>query len=432
MLINIIIFILIIAILKYSEIGLALIVIIPLIKKLEIFANCAFGVDLSLLFMLVTIVSFLIHYSQNVKSIFIKKKCLIEKKHLILFLLFTLTLSLSYFYTKSSWYGSEKLLKFIFFNGFFFISGIVIFQIPRNIFRFSYILLFVVFLISIADSYLILKYIFSGRFIESLITRFTITGENPIGLSRVMGLGIIFGLILLDESNKKLIKIGIMLALLPIIFSMLATNTRTAVIILFFIVLIYIIFFSRLKIGMKFIQLISIIAIIVVMIYVLPQSLTSRYVTIFNPRQFNIPPNISEAMGLGVRLYYCRQIIEYFINNPLRIMFGTGIGNFSSFFGVDTMAYPHNIFMEILYEQGIVGLSIFIIGIILIIKEISRKFHSINEGLKSIFIIFLFSFIYFFIHAQINGDIPGNRFVWLFWGGIIGIISFTKHERIDS
>ncbi|WP_316817962.1 hypothetical protein [Pedobacter nyackensis] len=103
-------------------------------------------------------------------------------------------------------------------------------------------------------------------------------------------------------------------------------------------------------------------------------------------------------------LYARLNLFELFFDVDFDYLKGAGIGSYSLFFfGEDVMYYPHNVFLELLFENGLIGVFLFCLVLFLFLK--SFKPNIIN-----------FLCIYFFLASLVSGDIPGNNnlFILLF------------------
>ena len=100
---------------------------------------------------------------------------------------------------------------------------------------------------------------------------------------------------------------------------------------------------------------------------------------------------------------------------------GYGTGNYGFFYtGVDAKVYPHNLFVEILYENGILGLLI--LFLILFKGLINYKMIFKNEYSDVLFC----SFVYFLVNAQFSSDIEGNILIFTF------LIAFLYKKKFDK
>lgn len=83
--------------------------------------------------------------------------------------------------------------------------------------------------------------------------------------------------------------------------------------------------------------------------------------------------------------------------------FGIGFGEFGFYyFGENIYYYPHNIFLEIFSELGILGFALFLVLIYFVFKSRAKK----N--------IFYYLFIMALINAQFSGDLVGNSNVFVY------------------
>jgi len=83
--------------------------------------------------------------------------------------------------------------------------------------------------------------------------------------------------------------------------------------------------------------------------------------------------------------------------------------------------YPHNIFLEIASEEGIIAVFLFLIIIIFLSKSFVkiRWFYSYNKSIEAVSIACLC--FYGFIVAQTSLDISKHIFFWWGMGNILAI-----------
>jgi O-antigen ligase len=103
-------------------------------------------------------------------------------------------------------------------------------------------------------------------------------------------------------------------------------------------------------------------------------------------------------------------------------LFGHGTGNYGFYHaGIDVKMYPHNIFAEIFYENGLIGLFL----LLMIFTQGLIKFNRINKNKNGV--LFFSLFIYFLINAQFSGDIQGNIITFIF------LIAFLyNHKKLKT
>lgn len=91
-------------------------------------------------------------------------------------------------------------------------------------------------------------------------------------------------------------------------------------------------------------------------------------------------------------------------------LMGFGIGSYLNHIGGigGDRSYPHNIFLELLAELGVIGLFIFILIIIVGLYRFSKSKTKRNFYSLSILAIF----VYFLLNALVSGDLNDNRFLF--------------------
>jgi O-antigen ligase len=78
--------------------------------------------------------------------------------------------------------------------------------------------------------------------------------------------------------------------------------------------------------------------------------------------------------SIGLRYKYWEFILQYQFADIKSFLIGSGLGSFATVYsGIDFERYPHNIFLEVWFELGIVGLIIFVIIFWNAIKRIKAK-----------------------------------------------------------
>lgn len=103
--------------------------------------------------------------------------------------------------------------------------------------------------------------------------------------------------------------------------------------------------------------------------------------------------------------------LEYTINEiitaPWNHIFGKGIGSFGILYtGVDGREYPHNIYLEVLFELGIIGLISFLLFTII-------PFWYRRNAL------FMTWMLYFFLNALKSGDLTSLWILFLAYGLVV-------------
>ena len=122
----------------------------------------------------------------------------------------------------------------------------------------------------------------------------------------------------------------------------------------------------------------------------------------------------SNPLSLSSRTSRYQQSFEMWQSKPF---LGSGIGSWPILARLgDERDYPHNIFLEVAVEMGLVGL--FLLIILLTFAAINFIFSSQHER-----IVWLALFLSVFISAQFSGDISDNRLVF----GMIALSAGLLH-----
>jgi O-antigen ligase len=94
--------------------------------------------------------------------------------------------------------------------------------------------------------------------------------------------------------------------------------------------------------------------------------------------------------------------------------FGLGIGSFGIVYdGVDERQYPHNVILEIWFELGIIGVTLFAILLLLYFKKIRLNLN------------FLLIFIFLFLNSMKSYSLVDSRVMF----GILSILILTQHKE---
>ena len=178
--------------------------------------------------------------------------------------------------------------------------------------------------------------------------------------------------------------------------------------------LVYILFYKKMNIKKALVLLLAIIAISSIMLF--PESIVKlipqQYQAYFQSRFFNFEKYTDRT-----------SLVQLAISdiNVRSLLFGKGTGNYGFLYaGIDTNIYPHNIFIELLYENGILGLMLFLF---FFIPLFNKPLHENSVNTKSSLIVFI---LYFLVGAQTSGDLANNATLFVFL-----ILSFY-HMKIEK
>ena len=255
----------------------------------------------------------------------------------------------------------------------------------------------------------------------SVIDRFRFYYFAPIELARKMSICILACFVLKEINTYKFNKIRNILLWLEILLGiiiMLFTGSKGPIIGLIISLFVFLYYKEEKKnirnsflLIMRSVILISFIFLLFTLIPEGTQEHLLNLNTSINPRIELVKLSIKEM--------------------PTHIIQGEGTGSFAKYSSSGFHLYPHNIFMEILTENGLVGLTIFTIFLVIIYLTVIKGLKFFNKllpsnecNVKNIRIYMLASISLFlipFIGSQFSGDLMYCADLW-FAGSFLFII----------
>jgi len=318
-------------------------------------------------------------------------------------LAFALVLTIGTSYSPSPEYGTLKVINLLVFILFPFLAFLHFSARTESLKIIFILLLFFSIFLGIASTIVILSKGVTA-------SRFGLLDQNSILFSRSLGIG--FLLLLYELRNSTNITKIILIICLPFLFlPIFVSGSRGPLLALGFSITIYML----LTPGNVKIKIYSIIfiSIIIVVIYN-----TFNFKGLERIQGF-FEGNWGDENAL-CRLSYYSTAWKCFLDSPL---FGIGTGGFSNLISYrDEKLYPHNIFLEIAAENGIIGLLIFVGFLLCTIIIAYSLLYKIKLGYetKEIILISLSLFLFGLIASFFSGDITGNQYIWygsvIIWG----------------
>jgi O-antigen ligase len=102
-------------------------------------------------------------------------------------------------------------------------------------------------------------------------------------------------------------------------------------------------------------------------------------------------------------------------------LLGVGIGGYGQAgYGVDENVYPHNLFLEVIAESGILGFLIFMLGVTMFFL---RGFKWVNSTERAIAIAVL---VFLFLNYMKTGSFIGARDLYMHFGVVIALSRFPR------
>ncbi|WP_158247311.1 O-antigen ligase family protein [Geothermobacter hydrogeniphilus] len=117
------------------------------------------------------------------------------------------------------------------------------------------------------------------------------------------------------------------------------------------------------------------------------------------------------------RLHFIKDSINYWVSAPI---LGHGIGSWPILNnGSDVRGYPHNVFLEVIVEFGIIG---FLLLIGFIVKSISNLVRDDRLRYDPIILAIVMFLMNTFINSLFSGDLPDNRYLF----GVLGLTIYRS------
>ncbi len=334
----------------------------------------------------------------------------IKRKKLQLFLVFAIFTTYaiaSYFNTLGFEKADRKFLEFIFIVPWTIFASLIIINNKKRAFRFLVLLFIFGIIISLTTIYSVLTKDYS------IIKK--ATDYHRLGTSA--GASLLLCIIFFTYQKKWAWKFIIICSLgittLGLFFSANRSGFLAAIITLFILLITHLKKKTKHKNNniLKKSYLIGLFLFIII--------ISSILLSFSSKAQYMIY-RLEAKNPMQSRLLMYKESIKVWTNYPI---FGVGIGGFSKITGLH-YRQPHNMFLELLSEFGIIGFILFNIYIfywLLFIKKTKIKQDIILLSLVTLF-------IFYFLNAMVSGDITDNR-LFLALTGVLTSIIITKREE---
>ena len=335
-------------------------------------------------------------------------------------LILTLYLFLSIYYISSDKsYGIEKFQLYL--------TSVILFYLPILYIKFAeetFIFYKAIFYYGIFLSVFGFMQFFgySIIFSKDFGGRFTVLGVNPIWVGRYFSYSILVGIYLIFVYAKDFTKhIGkiffITILAISQFFFIILTGSRGPLMAL--IVAVFYFIFSKYRFNfVKIIALfLSVILILLILYSFVPQDIIERILNTSN----------SGKITVVIRLLAYIEAINNFKDSILR---GIGFGSYKfggEFFGA--LIYPHNVFMEMLAETGLLGFLLFIFIVFYPVYLFWKRKRLFDPNLFSLIISL---FIAALINSNLSGHIGGNCYLWFSIGIMYSSIILNSNQMLDS
>lgn len=288
-------------------------------------------------------------------------------------------------------YGLTKFMNFIFIT----VPLMIVFSEKMEKKDLSF---FIMVLFSVS-SLLLLLFILNFSSLSS--DRGGVLGGGPIVLSRWLCMGALISFFFAPLKKYRLI-------LFPLfILIALFTGSRGPLLALFFTLSIYFLLNFR-KLFYKTMAILSLLIVIGVM-----TGLVEYFQQFSTVARVFMNFTIDSSTSTSGRFSLINLAFRDIIDNPL----GIGIGNWLSnsldtnYLLIKGFNYPHNIFLEIFLEMGVIVGVLFLIYTILVLSRAMRLLRFSRQN--SIVKLFFYVLIFLLFNAQVSGDLSDSRLLFI-------------------
>jgi len=374
------------------------------------------SVDLAAVFLILTAISILMRLFKNpqISKVFILP--------VTIYLIFIGLIFLSFFYTPNLALTQDKTVKLVLLTTPAFIFPFFLFKTKQSLTR---------FLISISSIATVMA-LFSLPMIFQRGSEISFVGFNDgnyLGLARVGGIGLVILLFLgvLNENLKKY-RLIFLASIAVVLISLLGSGGRMPIIAVPIALFLTVVSSIKIKNGeIKYPKYYNKIAVIFGVLFVpLIWAYQKGY---FNSVIFRFEVLLNSSGGgasASARTDRFNAAIELWKGN---FLIGNGFGSFGEYYGSNIVHdYPHNLFLELLSELGLVGLLVF--GALLLVALIRfiklGKMKDIRNN--NLYVTVAIAFLVIFINSMVSGDINGNRIMLTFVSIICVLPLIFKNE----
>lgn len=114
---------------------------------------------------------------------------------------------------------------------------------------------------------------------------------------------------------------------------------------------------------------------------------------------------------------------------PQRPLLGVGVGGWSTYYyGIDARRYPHNLFLEIGVEEGIIG----VLGLCTFLWTIWSANRELLETTGLHFVVLTGLLIFALTSTMFSGDLDDDRLLWLWSGMILAMVHYARVQFAEQ
>lgn len=349
-----------------------------------------------------------------IKFGFVRKVNLYVLNGFILLILLLTTIILSFYYTSSNQYVYVKAIQYL--------TIILTATFPFLVYKFSIQKFYKYSVIAIT----LVVALYIPLFLKANVlymTHYNLMEHSPLKIIHggYLTIGYIIGIALVILLYKNIYKKEYRILLFMFLFIALLTTGARGPLIFFILILMFYIYSNKtilLKINFKIFLIILVSFAIVIPFLMNKYDFSDLFERTFNRlTALEVAKKDSAANDRLKRISFVISKI-----NTKHIVQGYGFGSFGiEYTGYDIRTYPHNLILEILFELGLMGLSIYLMYIFLIIKKI--YYH------RDALAIALFS--YLFLNSLKSLSLTDSRIMFAFFT-IILMSEYNKTIKLEK
>jgi len=407
------------ALIHYNHLLLIIFISIGLIKGWVIGAVPMFqAVDLTLLVSVLVLIVILWELSDPE----VRARFFVHQYYFTAFFLWVVWLLCTSLYAPKMDWALEKGLRFALFGLTLFVAPLVMFKSKREGMTFLKTLVAIGFIGALVLVTSMLYLAATGSFVE-LTTRLVLFSSNPIQTARFMAVCAVLTGIMMTFNEKRKFIYG--LVMLVFVVAILSTGSRGPVLSLFAtLVTLGIIVGGNLRKQVGILVLVGVLVVLTAL-FIIPENLSARFNVFAGGELVVTRKGLVVFSTIASRWSLWGNAIELWIRDIPHFLFGSGAGGYAALFPWRDFRYPHNLFLEVISEFGIIGLVLFLSHAIIAVKDVVRHF---RKNYSQPEVLWLGATLTVFFSAMFSGDINDNRLIWFFLSGLLAAVHLGNSE----
>lgn len=318
---------------------------------------------------------------------------------------FLVVLILGNFYTASPAWALEKSSRFLIFNLFALLAPLFFVGEPQRLER---ILLGIIFFGGVISVYALSTELES--FNQGHV-RLSFFGANPIAFAQLSALSLILIVFRLNHWPGSRLKFLLVLPIPLLVLALIFSNSNGPVLASLLTFVICFLFISKMTLPRRMMWLAITLTLFIVLYAMLPTTYVYRYTGL-------IEGGFQDASSASSRLIRWDTAIHAFMDSPI---IGVGTGGFAALTDAE-QDYPHNLFLELLSEHGLVGFACMAIFLGIVLFRAHQNISNENLATPRVLLIPIFAgTIFLLLAAQISGSLLDLRLLFLFLGMMIAL-----------